>query len=75
MLSFCVRGDRERAFRVAAALKMFSRATSLGGVESLIEHRQSVEGPHTVTPPTLLRVSVGLEHADDLIADLDQALA
>lgn len=75
MLSFCVRGNRERAFRVAASLKMFSRATSLGGVESLIEHRQSVEGPHTVTPDTLLRVSVGLEHADDLIADLDQALA
>jgi cystathionine gamma-synthase len=75
MLSFCVRGDRERAFSVAAALKMFFRATSLGGVESLIEHRQSIEGPHTVTPPTLLRVSVGLEHADDLIADLDQALA
>ncbi len=74
MLSFCVRGDRQRAFAVAARLKIFSRATSLGGVESLIEHRQSVEGPHTVTPPNLLRVSVGLEHSDDLIADLDQAL-
>jgi cystathionine gamma-synthase len=74
MLSFCVRGGREAAFAVAARLKMFSRATSLGGVESLIEHRQSVEGLHTVTPPNLLRVSVGLEHSDDLIADLEQAL-
>lgn len=74
MLSFCVRGGRKEAFAVAARLKMFSRATSLGGVESLIEHRQSVEGPHTVTPVNLLRVSVGLEHCDDLIADLEQAL-
>jgi cystathionine gamma-synthase len=74
MLSFCVRGGREQAFAVAARLKMFSRATSLGGVESLIEHRQSVEGPHTVTPANLLRVSVGLEHVDDLIGDLEQAL-
>ena len=74
MLSFCVRGGREEAFAVAARLKMFSRATSLGGVESLVEHRQSIEGPHTVTPPNLLRVSVGLEHSDDLIADLEQAL-
>ena len=54
---------------------MFTRATSLGGVESLIEHRASVEGPYTTTPENLLRVSVGLEHADDLIADLRQALA
>jgi cystathionine gamma-synthase len=74
MLSFCVRGGREEAFAVAARLKMFSRATSLGGVESLVEHRQSIEGPHTVTPATLLRLSVGLEHSDDLIADLEQAL-
>lgn len=74
MLSFCVRGSREDAFAVAARLKMFSRATSLGGVESLVEHRQSVEGPHTVTPPNLLRLSIGLEHSDDLIADLEQAL-
>jgi cystathionine gamma-synthase len=74
MLSFCVRGGRDETFAVAARTKIFIRATSLGGVESLIEHRQSVEGPHTVTPPNLLRVSVGLEHADDLIDDLRDAL-
>ncbi|HEU4652676.1 MAG TPA: aminotransferase class I/II-fold pyridoxal phosphate-dependent enzyme [Steroidobacteraceae bacterium] len=75
MLSFCVRGDRQKAFDVAARTRLFIRATSLGGVESLIEHRQSVEGPHTVTPDTLLRVSVGLENCEDLMADLDRALA
>jgi len=74
MLSFLVRGGREDAFAVAARTKIFTRATSLGGVESLIEHRASVEGPHSVTPDNLLRVSVGLESAEDLIADLDQAL-
>ena len=74
MLSFNVRGGREAAFAVAAKLALFTRATSLGGVESLVEHRASVEGPHTVTPQNLLRLSVGLESADDLIADLDQAL-
>jgi cystathionine gamma-synthase len=74
MLSFCVRGGQDEAFAVAARTRLFVRATSLGGVESLIEHRASVEGPHTVTPPSLLRVSVGLEHSDDLIADLEQAL-
>ena len=74
MLSFCVRGGRDQAFAVAARTKLFTRATSLGGVESLIEHRKSIEGPHSVTPESLLRVSVGLEHADDLIADLDEAL-
>jgi cystathionine gamma-synthase len=75
MLSFCVKGGRDEAFAVAARLRLFTRATSLGGVESLIEHRASVEGPHTVTPQNLLRVSVGLENAEDLIADLDQALS
>lgn len=74
MLSFCVRGSRDEAFAVAGRTKLFIRATSLGGVESLIEHRQSVEGPHSVTPPNLLRLSVGLEHVDDLIADLADAL-
>lgn len=74
MLSFCVRGGRDEAFAVAARLRLFVRATSLGGVESLIEHRASIEGPHSVTPQNLLRVSVGLEHVDDLIGDLDQAL-
>ncbi len=75
MLSFCVRGGRDEAFAVAARMKLFIRATSLGGVESLVEHRQSIEGPHTVTPPNLLRLSVGLEHPDDLIADLADALS
>jgi len=74
MLSFCVRGGREEAFALAARTQFFIRATSLGGVESLIEHRASVEGPHTMSPQNLLRVSVGLEHTDDLIGDLEQAL-
>jgi cystathionine gamma-synthase len=74
MLSFCVRGGRDEAFAVAGRLKLFTRATSLGGVESLIEHRKSIEGPHSVTPESLLRVSVGLEHVEDLMADLDEAL-
>ncbi len=75
MLSFCIRGGRTEAFALAARMKYFTRATSLGGVESLVEHRASIEGPHSVTPENLLRLSIGLEHADDLIADLDQALA
>ena len=54
---------------------MWVKATSLGGVESLVEHRHSVEGPDTPTPPDLLRLSVGLEHRDDLLADLAEALA
>jgi cystathionine gamma-synthase len=74
MLSFCVRGGRDEAFAVAGRLKLFTRATSLGGVESLIEHRKSIEGPHSVTPESLLRVSVGLENVEDLMADLDEAL-
>jgi cystathionine gamma-synthase len=75
MLSFCVRGGEAAAKHVSGRVKLFTRATSLGGVESLIEHRASVEGPESPTPKNLLRVSVGLEHPDDLIADLDQALA
>ena len=75
MLSFRVRGGREAAFRVAARTSLFTRATSLGSYESLIEHRASIEGAASKTPDDLLRVSVGLENADDLIADLDQALA
>jgi cystathionine gamma-synthase len=59
---------------VAARVKLFTRATSLGGTESLIEHRASVEGPSSTTPQNLLRLSIGLEHSDDLIADLAQAL-
>jgi len=74
MLSFTLKDGTEEAKRVINALKLFTRATSLGGVESLIEHRASVEGPDTKTPFNLLRVSVGLEHIDDLIADIEQAL-
>ena len=74
MLSFLVRGGRAEALAVAAKTKLFVRATSLGGVESLIEHRASSEGPTSKTPQNLLRMSVGLEHADDLIADIAQAL-
>ena len=74
MLSFQVNGGREAAMKAAARVHLFTRATSLGGPHSLIEHRASVEGPGTKTPQDLLRVSVGLENADDLIADLQQAL-
>jgi cystathionine gamma-synthase len=74
MLSIEVAGGAEEALRLVSKVQLFKRATSLGGVESLIEHRASVEGPQSVTPPSLLRVSVGLEHPDDMLADLLQAL-
>ncbi|GAB4024382.1 trans-sulfuration enzyme family protein [Spirosoma koreense] len=74
MLSVQVKGSTAEALRFSGKLKLFTRATSLGGVESLIEHRASVEGPTTATPKNLLRISIGLEHAEDLIADLAQAL-
>jgi cystathionine gamma-synthase len=74
MLSFRVRGGREAALRTTSRLKVFLNATSLGGTESLIEHRASSEGPSSPTPKNLLRVSVGLEHPDDLVEDLAQAL-
>jgi cystathionine gamma-synthase len=74
MLSFTLRGGREAALMVAAKLQLIVNATSLGGCESLIEHRASVEGVDPTSPANLLRLSVGLEHADDLIADLRQAL-
>lgn len=72
--SFCVPGGAAEALSVAARLETFTRATSLGGIESLVEHRASIEGPTTRTPQNLLRLSIGLEHVDDLIADLAQAL-
>lgn len=74
MLSFTVKGGSDAARNVSNKLKLFTRATSLGGVESLIEHRASMEGPDTKTPANLLRISVGLEFIDDLIVDLEQAL-
>ena len=74
MLSFQVTGGKESAMQAAARVKLFVRATSLGGTQSLIEHRASIEGPESETPDGLLRVSVGLESAVDLIEDLAQAL-
>jgi len=74
MLSFEVQGARDAAMEVAARVEVFRRATSLGGTESLIEHRASIEPEGSATPEGLLRLSIGLEHVDDLIADLRQAL-
>jgi cystathionine gamma-synthase len=74
MLSFLVRAGRAEALAVTAKTRLFTRATSLGSVESLIEHRHSSEGTGSHAPENLLRMSVGLEHPDDLMADLEQAL-
>jgi len=74
VVSILVIGDATDALGVAGRTRLFTQATSLGGVESLIEHRASIEGPHTRTPPNLLRLAVGLEHVDDLIDDLVAAL-
>ena len=74
MLSATFKGGREAALAFAGAVELFTNATSLGGVESLIEHRASVEGPEPVSPPGLLRLSVGLEHGDDLLADLQRGI-
>lgn len=74
MVSFQPIGNDADALALTGRLKLFTRATSLGGVESLVEHRKSIEGPDSPTPDNLLRLSVGLEHADDLIEDLSQAL-
>jgi cystathionine gamma-synthase len=74
MMSVLVKGGHEAARNVVNKVKVFAQATSLGGVESLIEHRASIEGPETRTPVNLIRISVGLEHIDDLIEDINQAL-
>ncbi len=74
MLSIRVRGGDAAAIATAAGVRLWKRATSLGGVESLVEHRASVEGAGSPVPPDLLRLSVGIEDPDDLIADLDAAL-
>lgn len=75
MLSIELHGGRDAALAMAGKLQLFTNATSLGGCESLVEHRASVEGAQPVSPQNLLRLSVGLEHIDDLIADLQQALS
>jgi cystathionine gamma-synthase len=75
MLSIRLRGGRDAAVAVAARVRLWKRATSLGGVESLIEHRASIEGPDSPVPDDLLRLSVGLEATEDLLEDLRQALA
>ena len=74
MMSICVKGGATEARRVAGSCRVFYPATSLGGVESLIEHRKSVESPDSPVPDNLIRISVGIEKASDLIADLEQAL-
>ena len=75
MLSLLIAGDADDARRVATRTRLFVPATSLGGVESLIEHRATVEGPKSIVPANLLRLSIGIERVDELIADLEQALA
>ena len=74
MMSIQVAGGRDAALRVAKAVQLFIPATSLGGVESLLEHRATVEGPDSPVPDNLLRISVGIEDVGDLVADLEQAL-
>ncbi len=74
MLSLRIKGGERAAIAAAARVHVWKRATSLGGVESLVEHRASIEGAGTLVPTDLLRLSVGLEHIDDLIGDLEQAL-
>jgi cystathionine gamma-synthase len=75
MLSVLIKGDAETARRLATSTRLLAPATSLGSVESLIEHRATVEGSQSPIPKNLLRLSIGIEDPDDLIADLDQALA
>lgn len=74
MLSVLIKGDANAAIATVTRLKVFLAATSLGGVESLVEHRATVEGPDSKVPPNLLRFSIGIEDPDDLIADFEQAL-
>ena len=74
MISVCVKGGQEAALTAVGRVKLFVRATSLGGVESLIEHRPSIEGPTSNLPPELIRLSIGIEDPEDLINDFEQAL-
>lgn len=74
MLSLLIKGSAADAVKVCTRLKVIVPATSLGGVESLAEHRKTVEGPESPVPDNLIRLSIGIEHVDDLIADIEQAL-
>lgn len=75
LMSVLIKGGKDKALKVAGALDLFQRATSLGGTESLVEHRFTIEGEGSGIPENLLRLSIGIEHVDDLLSDLDQALA
>jgi cystathionine gamma-synthase len=75
MISILIKGNQQNALNVAGKLKYFKHATSLGSVESLVEHRKSIEGANSKTPDNLLRISVGIEHINDLIEDWKQALS
>jgi cystathionine gamma-synthase len=74
MLSLRIKGGEQTALRLVKACKVFIRATSLGGVESLIEHRYSIEGAGSPIPKDLVRISVGIEAVDDLIEDIEKSL-
>ena len=75
MISFLITGDKEEAITIVGRSRLIKRATSLGGIESTWEHRRSSEGEGSITPENLIRISVGLEHPDDLMEDLENALA
>ena len=74
MLSIRLAGGRTAALTAAGRMEVFLRATSLGGVESLVEHRETAEGAETISPPDLLRLSIGIEDIEDLWQDLEQSL-
>ena len=74
IVSILVKGGKQETMKFASKLKIFKHATSLGGVESLVEHRRSVEGDQPISPENLLRIAVGIEFIDDLIDDISQAL-
>lgn len=75
MMSILIKGDEKNCLRVASKLKVFQHATSLGGVESLVDHRRTAEGVHSLSAGNLLRISVGIENIEDLIEDFAQALS
>ena len=74
IVSILIKGDKKEAFNFASRLSIFKHATSLGGVESLVEHRRSAEGGHPISPDNLIRISTGIEYVQDLKNDLEQAL-